>query len=171
MARSLRFQRVPAQHRDRCKGSKDTPPVWQINSHRSFRRSQKASGHRVVRQRDASEPCARLLRHAELCPPAEQESRDDSLLAGNAGDRRTRLPVSITIASFCSSLKKRRAGVVGAREAPFAVLSSFGGRFLSTTANDGPGRGVKMRTPVDFNLAVVQPVTPFAQHVGRQRLR
>ena len=28
-----------------------------------------------------------------------------------------------------------------------------------------------MRAPVDFNLAVVQPVTPFAQRIGRKRQR
>jgi len=28
-----------------------------------------------------------------------------------------------------------------------------------------------MRTPVDFNPAVVEPVTPFAERIGRQRQR
>src|SRR5256885_16984354 len=27
---------------------------------------------------------------------------------------------------------------------------------------------MKMRTPVDFNLALVQPIAPFAQRIGRQ---
>ena len=91
--------------------------------------------------------------------------------------------------SYCSQGKTRLLGFLHHRKLLFVAeeassrrrwrsrsvifsfcQAAFGGRFLSTSANDGAGGGVKMRTPVDFSLAIVQPVAPSAQRVGRQRL-
>src|SRR4051794_5345202 len=56
-----------------------------------WRRSQNGGRRVVVGQRDGGQPRALLLRNAELHPPAEQESRNDPVLAGNAGDGHTGL--------------------------------------------------------------------------------
>jgi hypothetical protein len=81
--------------------------------------TQNAGRRYVIGKDDRRKLRAFLLRHAELYAPAEQEPRDDPMLASNAGDRRSGCPLSIAIASFCSSLKKRRAGVIGACRASF----------------------------------------------------
>ncbi len=81
---------------------------------------------------------------AELHPPAEQHAGDDPVLARNGGDvgaRAARSPC--TIASFSSSLKKRRTGALGRsadRRFRAAVKRLSGGRVPSTSANDTGGR-------------------------------
>ncbi|MGY2903382.1 hypothetical protein [Bradyrhizobium sp. URHC0002] len=59
-------------------GSKDTPPVGQINGHHSLRRlhkiTQNAGRRHVIGESDGHKLRAFLLRHAELYAPAEQEA-------------------------------------------------------------------------------------------------
>jgi hypothetical protein len=95
MARSPRSQRALARHRGAAGGSKDTPPVGQVNGHHSLGRlykiTQNAGRRYVIGESDRHKRRALLLRHAELYAPAEQQPRDDPMLAYNAGDRRSRL--------------------------------------------------------------------------------
>lgn len=59
--------------------------------------------------------------------------------------------VSVTITSFCSSRKTRRAGVVSGRRVVDhgGRRAAFGGRVPCTSANDRPGRGMNMLAVVD----------------------
>ncbi len=96
MAQVPRFRRVPARHRGAAGGSKDTPPVGQINGYHSIggcTRSRRTRGRRyVVGESDGHELRALHLHHAERYPSAEQQPSDDPMPANNAGDRRSRLP-------------------------------------------------------------------------------
>ena len=53
--------------------------------------TQNAGRRYVIGDSDRHKLRALLLRHAELYAPAEQQSRDDPMLASNAGDHRSRL--------------------------------------------------------------------------------
>lgn len=115
-------------------GSKHTPPVGQINGHHSLGKlhqiAQNTGRRYVILKSDGHKRRARLLRPAEFYAPAEQEPRDDPMLASNAGDRRSRLPAFHRDRELLFVAEERRAGVVG------AVGASFEGTVKLLSASD-----------------------------------
>lgn len=110
---------------------------------------------------------ALLLPNAKLRTPVEQQPGDDPVLEGNGRYLGARLLGFPRDASFSSSLRKRRMGAAGAAGSPIsaAVKLLSGVEFLALVLTAGR---VKMRAPVDCDLAGIQSVTPFAQRMRRQ---
>lgn len=125
---------------------KDATSIGQVNGHHSLRRTYEAAQNLrlgcVVGKHDVGEFRALLLPDAKLYTPAEQQNSSPVTIPCLRATADTLAPgcsVSLAIASFSSSLKKRRMGAAGAVGSPIsaAVKLLSGVEFLAPVLTAG----------------------------------